>query len=391
MWISDRSVTRLFGSVQPSDDLEIYSVNIQSQITSRFAHNVITSRAVNRADRSQEVSFDVDLPKTAFITNFTMVIDGVTYPGVIKEKEAAKKQYEKAVSRGQSAGLVRASGRKTEKFTVSVNVASQSKVTFELIYEEMLKRNLGKYEMFIKVRPKKLVQSFQIEVDINEPQGISFLEAQGTFMTNDLLPLLHKSFSGEKGHVSFKPTFDQQRSCSNCSTTQLDGDFTVTYDVNRETPGNIQVVNGYFVHFFAPSKLKKVPKNIVFIIDRSISMIGLKMQQTKEALLKILEDVKEHDHFNFVIFDWGVEIWEESLVKATPENLSRAKEYVRNLYPKGWTNINDALLSAISLLDKVHSAGSVPKRSASLIIFMTDGQPSTGGYNSLPCSISGVY
>ncbi|KAE8612907.1 hypothetical protein XENTR_v10013038 [Xenopus tropicalis] len=365
----------------PSDDIEIYSVNIQSQITSRFAHNVITSRAVNRADQSREVSFDVDLPKTAFITNFTMVIDGVTYPGVIKEKEAAKKQYEKAVSRGQSAGLVRASGRKTEKFTVSVNVAPQSKITFELIYEELLKRNLGKYEMFIKVRPKKLVQSFQIDVDINEPQGISFLDAQGTFMTNDLLPLVHKSFSGEKGHVSFKPTIDQQRSCSNCSTTQLDGDFTVTYDVNRETPGNIQVVNGYFVHFFAPSKLKEVPKNIIFIIDRSISMIGLKMQQTKEALLKILDDVKEHDHFNFVIFDWGVEIWEQSLVKATPENLNRAKEYVRNLYPKGWTNINDALLSAISLLDQAHDARSVPKRSASLIIFMTDGQPSTGERN----------
>lgn len=34
-------------------------------------------------------------------------IDGVTYPGNIKEKEVAKKQYEKAVSRGQTAGLVR--------------------------------------------------------------------------------------------------------------------------------------------------------------------------------------------------------------------------------------------------------------------------------------------
>lgn len=34
-------------------------------------------------------------------------IDGVTYPGTIKEKEAAKKQYEKAVSRGQTAGLVK--------------------------------------------------------------------------------------------------------------------------------------------------------------------------------------------------------------------------------------------------------------------------------------------
>ncbi|MCP6497776.1 VIT domain-containing protein, partial [Klebsiella pneumoniae] len=84
----------------------------------------VTTRAVNRADKAKEVSFDVQLPKTAFITNFTLTIDGVTYPGNIKEKEAAKKQYEKAVAQGKTAGLVKASGRKLEKFTVSVNVAA---------------------------------------------------------------------------------------------------------------------------------------------------------------------------------------------------------------------------------------------------------------------------
>lgn len=41
-------------------------------MTSRFAHNVVTTRAVNRADTAKEVSFDVELPKTAFITNFTL-------------------------------------------------------------------------------------------------------------------------------------------------------------------------------------------------------------------------------------------------------------------------------------------------------------------------------
>ncbi|TFK04953.1 dipeptidase 1 [Platysternon megacephalum] len=54
-----------------------------------------------------------------------------------------------------------ASGRKTEKFTVSVNIAAASKVTFELTYEELLKRHLGKYKMLIKVKPKPLVKQFQ--------------------------------------------------------------------------------------------------------------------------------------------------------------------------------------------------------------------------------------
>lgn len=40
-----------------------------------------------------------------------------------------------------------------------------------------------------------------------------------------------------------------------------------------------QIVNGYFVHFFAPPDLTRVPKNVVFVIDRSGSMSGTKMQQ----------------------------------------------------------------------------------------------------------------
>ncbi|XP_072277335.1 inter-alpha-trypsin inhibitor heavy chain H3-like [Pyxicephalus adspersus] len=363
------------------DGIEVYNISIISKVTSRFAHNVITSRAVNHANRSQEAFFDVDLPKTAFITNFTMKIDGVEYPGVIKEKEVAKKQYETAVSRGQTAGLVRASsGRKTEKFTVSVNVAAKSKVTFELVYEEMLKRHLGKYEMFIKVQPKTLVKNFQIIVDIYEPQGISFLDAKASFITNDLQPAIKKSFAGEKGQVSFTPTLNQQRTCADCTTTLLDGDFTVTYDVTRESPGSIQVVNGYFVHFFAP-KLGGVPKNVMYIIDISSSMSGQKLYQTKEALLQILDDTAEHDHFNFILFSSQASVWRDKLVKATPENLKAAREFVRNINVGGFTNINDPLLLAVSLLDKAHQLKQVEERSVSLMVLLTDGQANAGESN----------
>lgn len=49
-----------------------------------------------------------------------------------------------------------------EKFTVSVNVAAGSNVTFELTYEELLKRHKGKYEIYLKVQPKQLVKDFEV-------------------------------------------------------------------------------------------------------------------------------------------------------------------------------------------------------------------------------------
>ncbi|NWY75735.1 ITIH3 inhibitor, partial [Erithacus rubecula] len=362
--------------------IEIYSMKIDSKVTSRFAHNVITSRAVNRGNVSKEVFFDVELPKTAFITNFSMTIDGVTYPGTIKEKEAAKKQYEKAVSRGQTAGLVKASGRKTEKFTVSVNIKAASKVTFELTYEELLKRQFGKYEMFIKVKPKQLVKDFEIEVDIFEPQGIAELEAEGTFITNELQNTIKKTFSGKKGHISFKPTLDQQRTCANCSQSLLDGDFTVRYDVKRTTPDNLQIVNGYFVHFFAPTNLPKLSKNIIFVLDTSGSMYGREIEQTKEALLKILDDIKEDDFFNFILFDSEISTWKETLIKATPENLDEARKFVHHISAQGLTNLHGGLMRGIDILNAAHEQNLVPKRSASIIIMLTDGQPNVGVSNT---------
>ncbi|XP_011376703.1 inter-alpha-trypsin inhibitor heavy chain H3 isoform X2 [Pteropus vampyrus] len=359
--------------------IDVYSTKISCKVTSRFAHNVVTTRAVNRADTAKEVSFDVELPKTAFITNFTLTIDGVTYPGNVKEKEVAKKQYEKAVSQGKTAGLVKASGRKLEKFTVSVNVAAGSKITFELTYEELLKRHKGKYEMYLKVQPKQLVKHFEIEADIFEPQGISTLDAEASFITNDLLgSALTKSFSGKKGHVSFKPSLDQQRSCPTCTESLLNGDFTITYDVNRESPANVQIVNGYFVHFFAPQGLPTVPKNVVFVIDISGSMHGRKMEQTKDALLKILDDVKEEDYLNFILFSGDVITWKDNLVQATPENIQEARTFVRNIQDQGMTNINDGLLRGISMLNKAREEHRVPERSTSIIIMLTDGDANTG-------------
>ncbi|KAL0181696.1 hypothetical protein M9458_024102, partial [Cirrhinus mrigala] len=123
---------------------------VDCKVTSRFAHTVMTTKALNKANVSREVSFEVELPKTSFITDFSMEIDGKTYKGEVKEKEKAREQYQKAVASGQTAGLVKASGRKMEKFSVSVNVAAKSAVIFILTHEELLQRQFGKYELMIR-------------------------------------------------------------------------------------------------------------------------------------------------------------------------------------------------------------------------------------------------
>ncbi|KAL7837186.1 hypothetical protein SRHO_G00268970 [Serrasalmus rhombeus] len=362
--------------------IEVQSVKIDCKVASRFAHTVMTSTALNKANVSQEVFFEVELPKTAFITNFSMEIDSKLYVGEVKEKEKAKKQYEKAVSSGQTAGLVKASGRKMEKFSVSVNIAAKSNVTFTLTYEELLQRHFGKYEIVIRVTPKQLVQHFEIAADIYEPQGIAFLDYSAAFLTNELLPLVEKTVTDKKAHLSFSPTLDQQRKCPDCDGTLIDGYFYINYDVNRvQDLGDIQIVNGYFVHFFAPADLQRLPKNVVFVIDRSGSMSGKKMEQTREALLTILDDLYVEDHFGLISFDDKIVKWRPSLSKATKENVNAAKEFVKAIAAMGWTNINDAVLRAVDILTAAKKNNTVPENSASMIILLTDGDPTYGEKN----------
>uniref|UniRef100_A0A8C1RCP0 Inter-alpha-trypsin inhibitor heavy chain 3b n=1 Tax=Cyprinus carpio TaxID=7962 RepID=A0A8C1RCP0_CYPCA len=73
--------------------IDIYSFHINSTVTSRYATTIITSRVTNVLNQSQEVHFEVKIPKDAFISQFRMTIEGKLYDGVVKEKEEAQQQY----------------------------------------------------------------------------------------------------------------------------------------------------------------------------------------------------------------------------------------------------------------------------------------------------------
>ncbi|XP_052465333.1 inter-alpha-trypsin inhibitor heavy chain H3-like [Carassius gibelio] len=360
--------------VTKKQDVDIYSFYINSTVTSRYATTVITSRVANTLNESQEIQFEVKIPKNAFISKFRMTIEGKTYDGVVKGKEEAQKQYNQAVSRGQSAGLVKSVGRTLEDFKTSVTVAALSKVTFELTYEELLKRRLGKYELLINAQPMQPVADFKMDVHIQEKPGISFLEVKGDLSTGDLTNAIKTTRADKDAWVTFYPTQDQQTKCKSCGENGLNGDLLITYDVERRSPkGEVVLSNGYFVHYFAPSDVPRIPKNVVFIIDRSGSMHGRKIDQTRVALLRILTDLDEDDHFGLITFDSEVSLWKRELLKATETNLENAKSFVKEIKDRGATDINAAVLAGVDMISRHPREGT-----ASILILLTDGDPTSG-------------
>uniref|UniRef100_A0A8C8FEN6 Inter-alpha-trypsin inhibitor heavy chain 2 n=1 Tax=Oncorhynchus tshawytscha TaxID=74940 RepID=A0A8C8FEN6_ONCTS len=355
------------------DDITVKSYKVESRITSRFCHTTVKSSVVNSGPNAQSIGFNVQIPKRAFITNFTMNVNGIMFVGSVKEKTVARNLYAQARARGKAAGLVRANSQDMETFKTEVHVPPGSKIEFELHYQEMMQRKLGFYEHSLYLQPGRLVPQFQVDVYIYEPNGIASVETPNT-LGEHFSGMAKLTSSKDKAHVVFKPSLQQQRKCENCTTSAIDGIFTVKYDVLRDS----NVSDGHFVHFFAPANLSPLPKNIVFVIDVSGSMWGVKMKQTVEAMQTILDDLTLDDYFSIVDFNHNVRCWSEELVPGSTIQVAEAKKYIQNIKPNGGTNINEALMRAVQMLVKASNQGMIDPRSVSMIMLVSDGDPTVG-------------
>ncbi|XP_029463510.1 inter-alpha-trypsin inhibitor heavy chain H6 [Rhinatrema bivittatum] len=371
-------------------ELRISSFSIHSTIISRYALTTVQSIVRNPHPDAKEAVFDLDLPNSAFISNFTLTIDGKVFVAEVKEKLQAKKLYDEARKHGRTAAHIGTKDRETEKFRVLVNVAGGEEITFALTYEELLRRKLGKYEHAVSVRPQQVVHNLTVTVTVSERTGIEYIRVlplrTSRLLTNTLRgeAEIPPGTTIERGtncaRVTFAPSPEQQTSYS---PSGIMADFVLQYDVTmKDLAGDLQIYNGYFVHYFAPRNLQVVQKNVIFVIDVSSSMYGTKIQQTKKAMHVILSDLHQHDYFNLITFSDTVNAWKaDHCIPATPQNIKSAKEYVNRMETEGWTDINAALLAAAAMFNQssarqAESGQGGPR--IPLLIFLTDGEPTFG-------------
>uniref|UniRef100_UPI0037E8FF4E inter-alpha-trypsin inhibitor heavy chain H6 n=1 Tax=Semicossyphus pulcher TaxID=241346 RepID=UPI0037E8FF4E len=367
--------------------LKVTDYHVRCRVVSRYAVTTVQSSVWNQLPITKEAAFEVDLPSSAFISNFTITSNGKVYVAQVKERAAARKIYDAAKKQGKTAGLVATKEREIEKFRVAVSVPSGARMFFSLSYEELLPRRLGRYELSLGLRPAQPVQNLTLDVSITERTSISFIKVfplktsrllSNTAQGETVAPAsTHVERSGGCARVRYSPSVQQQNSIS---SKGLNADFIIQYDVDlRDLMGEVQVYDGYFVHYFAPRGLPVVPKDVIFVIDVSGSMIGTKIKQTKQAMSTILGDLREGDHFNIITFSDKVHTWKKGrTVRATRQNVRDAKDFVKRIIAEGWTNINAALLSAAQLVNPPSSPNHLSSRRVPLVIFLTDGEATIG-------------
>uniref|UniRef100_A0A3Q2Z133 Inter-alpha-trypsin inhibitor heavy chain 5 n=1 Tax=Hippocampus comes TaxID=109280 RepID=A0A3Q2Z133_HIPCM len=320
------------------------ALSVQLSVISRYAFTTVRCVMLNRHAAAGQGVFHFPVPAGAFVSNFT-ITDQLSESG---------------------------------QFRMAASIPGGKRAVFLLEYEELLQRRLGRYEHVTGLRPLQLVSRLRVEVTIVDHLPITVLEVL-PLRRAKMEPPVTTTVQREKNacKVTFSPNIMQQ---AKIATNGILGDFVIRYDLQRDTGiGDVQVQNGHFVHYFAPKDLPVVPKNVVFVIDTSASMLGTKMRQTKDALFTILRDLRAVDHFNFISFSNKIKVWRpSSLVPVTPLNIQDAKKFIFTLVPTGGTNIDGAIQSGSALLREYLSGPHVGPNSVSLIIFLTDGRPTVG-------------
>jgi len=380
--------------INTNDEVSITELTITSQVQFRYSRTVVESLVKNFGDTSKSAKFDLILPDSAFISNFSMVTKDVEYVAEVKAKEDAKEVFSNHADKGYDVGLVEKKSRDANVFQIQTNVEPGGKVLFRLTYDELLQRRLGSYEQAIHVHPGQIVDKFNIVININESLPITKLTTPELLDSNEInlsnekntntVAKVLRNIDGDasKAKIMFDVSQEYQKEFG---AKGIQGEFLVKYDVDRGNQSSeIQVIDGHFVHFFTPENLKTLPKHIIFVLDVSGSMHGEKLEQLKDAMFTILDEMTENDQFDLITFSSSVQHWKPSFsidsmaFKATTENKEESIKKILELEANGGTNINDALQKAISVASDSRAKEDINSGVTSMILFLTDGQPTEG-------------
>merc|ERR1719412_3263225 len=245
--------------------VELTSFHVKTTIGFRYSRTEVTALYRNPGLQANKAVFTMVLPESAFVSNFSMTIKEEEYVAEVKEKEEAKRTYEEAVDSGISAGLVSKNRRDSNTFSVDTNLEPGEKVVFSLTYEELLERKDDQYEYVLHVDPGVVLDDFHVEININESLPLSKLFVPELLESNEIdfseeeeessVAEVTRGVGGSPNNarVVFAPSKEYQLEAGDQGVS---GRFVVRYDVDRQgEDSEVQVIDGYFVHYFVPSNL----------------------------------------------------------------------------------------------------------------------------------------
>ncbi|HLK05023.1 MAG TPA: marine proteobacterial sortase target protein [Candidatus Acidoferrum sp.] len=370
--------------------------DVSIDVRGLVASGTVTQQYANDTNRPIEAIYVFPLPHDAAVYDLEIHVGNRVIRSVIKEREEAKRTYEAAKTEGKRAALVEE--ERPNIFTASVaNLMPGDRVEVQLRYVEPLKWEDGKIRL-----------TFPMVVGPRYIAGTQATGYQGTGWAPDtnavpdasrITPVVRNPESREGHDISVKVELDagfqaaEVQSISHAIqvSESAGGRKHIELTTGKTIPNKdfvLEIKHGSSAHaetalFLSPNKergeseflltayppsaapTKRVPVEMLYMIDISGSMNGTSIEQARAALLQALDRLAPNDRFGILAFNSYYQEFSAEPLVASADNVAAARRYVERLQAEGGTEMLPALLH---LMKKAEHPGYVRT-----IVLLTDG------------------
>jgi Ca-activated chloride channel homolog len=371
--------------------------DVKAEISGFLSRVTVTQEFDNPYKDKIEAVYTFPLPHNAAVDDMTLRVGDRTVRGLIKPREEARVIYEAARAAGQVAGLL--DQERPNIFTQSVaNLMPGEHVTITISYVETLKYEAGAYEFVFPmvVGPRYIPGS-----PIGRQAGGRSPDTAQVPDASRITPPVAAAGTRAGHDISLEVALDAgvpidelktvnhevevERPSNHHAVVRLKSrneipnkDFVLRYDVagrrvedalltHRAPHGNSK--DGFFTFILQPpdrvTAEDVMPKEIVFVLDTSGSMMGFPIEKAKEAMKLALDGLYPQDTFNLITFSGDTHILFPQPVPATRENLEKAQAFLASRNGSGGTEMMKAIKAALDPSDA--------QDHVRIVCFITDG------------------
>lgn len=363
-----------------SDHLPLMSNSAAVKIVGSLADVTVTQSFKNDGEYPIEAVYVFPAATTSAVYSVTMTIGNRVVKAKIKEKQQAKREYERAKSEGKSASLLEQ--QRANVFTMNVaNILPGDLIEVELKYTELLKREDGVYEF---VYPMSIGSRYtgpdsatlDASSELQQPPTFTNGDPFSTTISLDIVSNTAIYDISSPSHVINQSliAYDRVQIELGDNDSVANRDFVLRYKVGEDAiKGGVflepsEEENFFLVQLDAP---KRVPANYIplreyiFVVDVSGSMTGYPLSVSKKIVTNLLSSLSNEERFNILFFAGSSSVLSESSLLATEENILAAQKMLSRVGAGGGTQ----LLAAIETVQE----NDVPAGYSRSVVVVTDG------------------
>jgi Ca-activated chloride channel family protein len=362
--------------VDGADALPLKHTDVRAEITGIVAEVEVRQTYQNTRDEAIEAVYTFPLPENSAVRDMEIVIGDRTIRAEIQRRDEARRTYERARARGNTAALLEQ--ERSNVFMQSVaNIPPGEEIDVVIRYVQDMTYDAGQYEFVFpmvvgprytagaddadRVTPsvvgKGTRTGHDIDVEVSLDAGMPVRDVRAP--NHDV-----QTRQGATGQATV--TLAKAKSIPN-------RDFVLRYRVDADqVQSTLFVSEGedpYFTLLMQPPTVDVDAlvgqREMIFVVDVSGSMSGKPLAMCKYAMRKALRQLRPTDTFNVYVFAGRTGQAFDEPMPANQENTAAAESFIQGLRAGGGTEILNAVDAALK-----PSVGGDRHR---YVFFMTDG------------------